>query len=102
VEGGGGEEDEVTGLKAHAAGFVVYHDGDGAHFGGEVDEGDPGGEHLGGVAGEPAGFFAVPVVVFFAGRTRFFVEELVVPEADFFERKGFADEGGEATVAEEI
>jgi len=66
VEGGGVEEDEVAGVEGHAAGFVIYHDGDGAHFGGEVDEGDPGGEHGLGAAGEPAGFFAVPVVVFFA------------------------------------
>jgi len=102
VEGGSGKEDEVAGLEGHAVGLLICHDGDGAHFGGEVEEGDPGGEHLGGVASEPAGLLAVPVVVDVARRTGFFVEELVVPEANFLEREGFADEGGEAAVAEEV
>ena len=66
VQGGGGEKDEVSGVEDHAAGFVAGHDGDGAHFGGEVGEGDPGGEHLLGGAGEPAGFFSVPVVFRFS------------------------------------
>jgi|TARA_B110000037_G_scaffold205505_1_gene250461 hypothetical protein len=100
MEGAGVEEDEVSGVEDYAAWLIIRHDGDGAHFRGEVDEGNPGGEHFGGAAGEPAALLSVPVVIDFARRTRLFVEELVVPEADLFEREGFVDEGCEATVAE--
>lgn len=66
VQGSRGEEDEVAGVESHAAWFVVRPHGYGTHLWGEVDQWDPGGDHFFGAAGEPAGFFAMPMVVCFS------------------------------------
>ena len=101
MESVGVEEDEVSGVEDHAAGLLPGHDGDGTHFGGEIDEGNPGGEHFLCSAGEPAAFFTVPMVFDFSGSTRFIVYKLIVPETDLLEWEGFPDEFGEAAVAQE-